>query len=103
MKIKPKHPQLRTDIPVMKEDEINSWVEEILGNTHAIDVKVLHNKLTEAIEEDHNALIFSRTWHMCDKCEITYPEHITWCKCGNDKLRSFKIYDNLDEVLKNKK
>lgn len=101
MKI-PKPKKLRTDIGVMDDKDIANWIEDILKNTHYLDVKLLSNALNEAVENHELAITFEKVTKMCDKCEITFPEHITICdKCGNDRLRSFRIVNNLVEILGN--
>jgi hypothetical protein len=93
---------LRTDKELMGEKDVNGWVESIIRNTHRVDIQILAARLNEELEKEKMELIFSRIWHMCDACELTYPENITYCqKCNNDKLRSFSIYNNTKELEKN--
>ena len=96
-----KHRKLRTDLPLMGDKEVLGWAANIIENTNKIDIEILAERINAAIEEDRLALTFERVTNMCDKCERSFPEHITECdKCGNDKLRSFKVYNNLHEFVK---
>jgi hypothetical protein len=41
---------LRTDLPLLPDQEMDDWVEDIVENTHYRDIRTLHLKLEEAIE-----------------------------------------------------
>lgn len=41
---------LRTDLSLIPDQEMNDWIEDILENTHYRDIKVLNQKLGEAIK-----------------------------------------------------
>jgi hypothetical protein len=40
---------LRTDLPLIPDQEMDDWVQDIVENTHYRDVKTLRLKLDEAI------------------------------------------------------
>jgi fumarate hydratase class II len=40
---------LRIALPLLPDQEMDGWVEDILENTHYRDIKALHQKLGEAI------------------------------------------------------
>ena len=48
--------RLRTDLPLMADDEVDDWIGVILENTHYRDIMTLRMKLDEAIES-HNTEI----------------------------------------------
>ena len=41
---------LRTDLPLITDQEMEGWLEDILENTHYRDIKALRHKLDEAIQ-----------------------------------------------------
>jgi hypothetical protein len=41
---------LRTDLPLVSDQEMDDWVQDIVENTHYRDVKTLRFKLDQAIE-----------------------------------------------------
>jgi hypothetical protein len=41
--------QLRADLPLMSDEEMDMWVNEIVKYTHHDDIKNLHKKLDRAI------------------------------------------------------
>jgi hypothetical protein len=44
---------LRTDLPLISDQEMDDWVQDIVENTHYRDLKTLRLKIDEAIES-HN-------------------------------------------------
>jgi len=46
--------RLRTDLPLIPDQEMKDWVQDIVENTHYRDVETLRHKLDQAIES-HNA------------------------------------------------
>jgi hypothetical protein len=42
--------QLRTDLPLIPDKEMEDWAQDIVENTHYRDLKTLRMKLDEAIE-----------------------------------------------------
>jgi hypothetical protein len=42
--------QLRTDLPLIPDKEMEEWAQDIVENTHYRDLKTLRMKLDEAIE-----------------------------------------------------
>lgn len=96
--------ELNRKLDLMGDEEVAGWIEGVLRHTNAADIKLMHEKLTEALEDDFYCRLFKRVTKMCDKCDITFPDQIIICdKCGNDKLRSFTLHDNLQEILAKKK
>jgi len=47
---------LRTDLPLLPNQEMDDWVEDIVENTHYRDIRSLHLKLKEAIESHDGGL-----------------------------------------------
>lgn len=47
---------IRPDLPLIPDQEMNEWVEDIVENTHYRDVKTLRLKLDEAIESHEKGL-----------------------------------------------
>jgi hypothetical protein len=41
---------LRTDLPLISDQEMDDWVHDIVENTHYRDVRTLRLKLDEAID-----------------------------------------------------
>ena len=94
--------RFRTDVDPMKEDELVDWLEYVTDKFHFIDVVQICNLLEDAITYNKYKEMHRYENKMCDKCAIVYPTVITICnKCGNDRLRSFRIHDNLKELAKN--
>jgi hypothetical protein len=55
---------LRTDLPLLPDQEMDDWVQNIVKNTHYRDIRTLHLKLEEAIESHDGNLtnhIYSQT------------------------------------------
>jgi hypothetical protein len=48
---------LRTDLPLIPDQEMDDWVQDIVENTHYRDLKTLRLKLDEAIEYHERELI----------------------------------------------
>jgi hypothetical protein len=48
---------LRTDLPLIRDQEMDDWVQDIVENTHYRDLKTLRLKLDEAIEYHERELI----------------------------------------------
>lgn len=105
---------LRTDVELMGEKEVNQWVDSILKNTHKIDIQILHERLESEFEIERLELIHSRIHKICDVCETVYPENYDKClyqrqikidgkiiKCQDKQLRAFKIHNNMKELEKN--
>jgi len=75
--------ELRTDIDKMDDKQVKDWIDMIIRNTHYLDLMNLYETLENKLETNKLATLFDRVYKMCDKCEITYPEHIVVChKCG---------------------
>jgi hypothetical protein len=47
---------LRTDLPLLSDQEMEEWVQDIVENTHYKDVKTLNLKLFEAMESHERSL-----------------------------------------------
>jgi len=47
---------LRTDFPLMSDQEMDDWVDDIVENTHYQDVKTLNFRLEEASESHERGL-----------------------------------------------
>jgi len=92
---------LRFDLPLMSEDELNNWITDMLKFTHYSDLRTLKDILIKVINEHDIEVLHNTFYKICDKCDITYPEQESFCKCGNDKLRMFRIHNNMDELKKN--
>ena len=85
---------LRTDLPLLQNQEMDDWVEDIVENTHYRDIGTLHLKLTEAIESHDGDMTHATITKKCNKCDRTYPELTDTCECGNTNLESFKVNYN---------
>jgi hypothetical protein len=85
---------LRTDLPLLPNQEMDDWVEDIVENTHYRDIGTLHLKLTEAIESHDGDMTHATITKKCNKCDRTYPELTDTCECGNTNLESFKVNYN---------
>lgn len=87
----------------MPENEIKDWIDNIVENTNIIDVQIAYQYIRSMFEDDKLEMIHNRINKMCDRCDVVYPEHYAICiKCGkDDKLRSFKIHNNMKELEKN--
>lgn len=48
--------RLRTDLPLLSDQEMEEWVEDIVQNTHFKDVKTLHFMLNKALESHERGL-----------------------------------------------
>ena len=93
--------KLRTDKPLMSDKEVKDYVEHMEYRLHVSDLMSIHEILGKDIEEHNLELLFNKVNKMCDKCRLVYPERITICfKCNNDKLRSFKVHNNMHELRK---
>ena len=87
----------------MGDKEVNNWVDSIIRNTNRIDIQILHDRISAELESENLEMIHDRITKMCDKCDITYPEHTINCiKCHSTNLRAFKIHNNMDELQKGK-
>jgi hypothetical protein len=42
--------QLRTDLPLVPDQEMDDWVQDIVENTHYRDIRILNFKLDQAIK-----------------------------------------------------
>lgn len=87
---------------LMSDNDIQNWFEEIVKNTHIMDVKELYKKMDQFLEDyKYDELIFPKINKMCDRCQRTYPEHYDICvQCQkSDKMRSFKIVNNMSQIL----
>ena len=80
---------LRTDLPLLPNQEMDDWVEDIVENTHYRDIRTLHLKLTEAIESHDGDMTHATITKKCNKCDRTYPELTDTCECGNTNLEPF--------------
>ena len=87
---------LRTDLPLLPQQDMDGWVEDILENTHYRDIQSLRQKLDEAIESHYNGMSHASVTKKCDKCDRTYPEFIEKCACGNTNLGSYEIHYDID-------
>lgn len=47
---------IRTDLPLINDQEMEEWVKDIVENTHYRDLKTLRLKLDEAIESYNSNL-----------------------------------------------
>ena len=105
---------LRTDVELMGEKEVNEWVDSILKNTHRVDIQILKERLDNEFESERLELIHSRINKMCDVCDTVYPENYDMClynrqikvndkviKCQDKPLRAFKIHNNMKELERN--
>ena len=43
---------LRTDLPLLSDQDMDNWVNDIVENTHYRDISTLRLKLDEAIESN---------------------------------------------------
>jgi hypothetical protein len=48
--------RLRTDLPLIPDQEMKDWVQDIVENTHYRDVETLRLKLDEAIKSHNSEL-----------------------------------------------
>jgi hypothetical protein len=85
---------LRTDLSLIPDQEMNDWIEDILENTHYRDIKVLNQKLGEAIKSHDTETTHETMTKSCDKCNKMYPEYIDQCDCGNSNLEMFQVHYN---------
>jgi len=85
---------LRTDLPLLPNQEMDDWVEDIVENTHYCDIRSLHLKLKEAIESHDGDMTDATITKKCNKCDRTYPEHTDMYECGNTNPESFKVNYN---------
>jgi hypothetical protein len=92
---------LRFDLPLMSDDELTNWITDLMKFTHYTDLRTLRDTLTKVIDEYDREQLHNTYWKMCDRCELTYPEQESFCKCGNDNLRLFRIHDNTNELKSN--
>jgi hypothetical protein len=80
---------LRTDLPLLPDQEMDDWVEDIVENTHYRDIRSLHLKLKEALESQDGDMTHATITKKCNKCDRTYPEHTDTGECGNTNLEPF--------------
>lgn len=93
--------RFRTDIPEMKEDVLLDWMEHAFKDMNFRDILKIYDIMKKDINNNLQEQIFLQVHKMCDKCKKTYPEAIVRCeKCGNDRLRSFRVHNNLAEMVK---
>lgn len=77
-------------------DDVNFLLkskDECLCLCHVLNEEIEHQQIL--------GIVFTRINRMCDKCNIVYTEHTMICRCGNDRLRTFRIRNNLKELEKN--
>jgi hypothetical protein len=48
--------RLRTDLPLIPDQEMKDWVQDIVENTHYRDIETLRLKLDQAIESHNKEL-----------------------------------------------
>jgi len=48
--------RLRTDLPLIPDQEMKDWVQDIVENTHYRDVETLRLKLNQAIQSHNREL-----------------------------------------------
>jgi hypothetical protein len=48
--------RLRTDLPLIPDQEMKDWVQDIVENTHYRDVETLRLKLKQAIQSHNREL-----------------------------------------------
>ena len=46
--------RIRTDLPLISDKEMEEWAQDIVENTHYLDLKTLRMKLDRAIESHDN-------------------------------------------------
>lgn len=84
--------RLRSDIDIMPDNELESWINNILSGTHIADIKTLNNILTNELKIYSIEKLAKKDFKVCDKCGSTYPIHTNICSyCSNHKLRVFKV------------
>jgi len=85
---------LITNLPLLPDQDMDDWVDDILENTHYRDIKALRLKLDEAIESHDRGTTDATITKKCGRCERTYPEDTYMCECDNANLESFKVHYN---------
>jgi hypothetical protein len=83
---------LRTDLPLIPDQEMEGWLEDILENTHYRDIKALRQKLDEAIQSYDIDMTHATLTKKCDKCDKAYPDYVDKCQCGNTNLGMFEVH-----------
>jgi hypothetical protein len=46
---------LRTDLPLIPDQEMGDWVQDIVENTHYRDIQTLCERLDDAIQSEDNS------------------------------------------------
>jgi hypothetical protein len=87
---------LRTDLPLISDQEFEEWVQDIVENTHYRDVQALRHRLEEIIESHDSEMTYLSITKKCSKCEKIYPEFIDKCDCGTTNLEMFRVHFNIE-------
>ena len=86
---------LRTDLPIVPDQEMDGWVQDIVENTHYHDLQILRQRLDEAIQSNDNEMTNLSVTKKCTKRDKESPEFIDTCKCGNTNLETVQLHYNI--------